>query len=146
MTLPPFPTLFQRKVCWIALTSLAGLFILLMIVGLGWAVIEAIKLFQAILIPIAVAAVLAYLLNPLVSWLCRHRIRRIFSVVTIFAILLFFIGGIIFGLGLLFKNKQVPSSKIFLITQNMYKHSLPQALILSIASWNHPCIVMKQRL
>ncbi|MBX9743064.1 MAG: AI-2E family transporter [Chthoniobacterales bacterium] len=99
MTPSPFPTLFQQKVCWAALTCLAGLVIILIVLGLGWTVLEAIKIFQAILMPIAIATVLTYLLNPIVSWLCRHGFSRMFGVVTVFAMLFFFIGGLVFWIG-----------------------------------------------
>lgn len=40
---------------------------------------------QPFLLPVAIAGVLAYLLEPLVSWLARWRLPRVFAVVVVFA-------------------------------------------------------------
>jgi predicted PurR-regulated permease PerM len=99
MTSSDFPTPFQRKICWAALTAFAGLLLLSIACGMGWIVLRGLEMFKTVLIPIAIAAILAYLLNPVVSWLCAHCFRRILSVVTVFAVLLFFIGGLVFWIG-----------------------------------------------
>ncbi|MFI0347762.1 MAG: AI-2E family transporter [Chthoniobacterales bacterium] len=99
MSSSEFPTLRQRKICWTGLTTLALLTTILIAIGAGWAILKTVEFLQPILMPIVVAAILAYLLNPVVSWLCRHRFRRSWSVITVFAILIFFITGLVFWIG-----------------------------------------------
>lgn len=99
MTPSLFPTPFQRKICWTALTFVAGLVIVLIMVGMGWVLLRVLNTFQAVLLPIAIAAILAYLLNPVVAWLCSHGFRRLFSVVTVFAVVLLCVGGLVFWIG-----------------------------------------------
>ena len=88
------PTPFQRKVCWAGLTALAALVIVSIFLGLGWVFLDIVRLFQPVLMPVAIAAILAYLLNPVVSWLSRHHIHRTGSVIAVFAVFIFFIVGV----------------------------------------------------
>jgi predicted PurR-regulated permease PerM len=90
------PTPFQRKVCWMGLTGLAGLVLFLIAIGIGWIFLEAIRLFQPVLMPLAIASILAYLLNPVVTWLCNYRIPRTTSVIMVFVVFTFFLVGIVF--------------------------------------------------
>ena len=97
--LPTVPTLRQRKVCWAALTTLAIVTIVLIAAGAGWVVLKTIQFLQPVIMPIVIATILAYLLNPVVSWLCRHSFRRSWSVITVFAVLIIFVTGLVFWIG-----------------------------------------------
>lgn len=99
MSEPKLPTPLQRKICWMGLTALAAITTLLITVGAGWVTIKAMAFLQPLLMPLAIAAILAYLLNPVVSWLCRQRFRRTWSVITVFAIFIIFVTGVIFWIG-----------------------------------------------
>jgi predicted PurR-regulated permease PerM len=80
------PTPFQKKVCWAGLTSLAGLTVVSVIILAGWCVVSSCSYLKPVLTPIAIAAVLAYLLTPVVGLLCRWRIPRTWSVIIVFVV------------------------------------------------------------
>lgn len=88
------PTVFQRNVLWTAITAFSIAFI-------GWLAIKLISLatevmsfLQPILVPFAVAGVLAYLLEPGVEWLERRGLNRQRSVLLAFGIFTLAIGGL----------------------------------------------------
>jgi predicted PurR-regulated permease PerM len=86
MSLPESPTPFQKKVCWAGLTSLAGLAVVSVVILAGWILVSACSYLKPVLTPIAIAAVLAYLLVPVVGLLCKWRIPRTWSVIIVFAL------------------------------------------------------------
>lgn len=80
---------------WAALTAL---FVVLLIVIAGAVIYvgaNLISFLQPILIPIAVAVILAYLLDPLVTYLCRHKFGRNWAIVVIFASIAIALAGLI---------------------------------------------------
>ncbi len=89
MNSPEYPTPWQRKTLWSALTAVAVVTIGTISVGLVWLGSHILAFLQPILIPFAVAGVMAYLLDPvvskIVSWgTSRHRaVFAVFAVVTI---------------------------------------------------------------
>ena len=80
------PTLFQRKVCWAGITALAALASVLVILLAGWSVVAACGYLKPVLTPIAIAAVLAYLLTPVVSIFCRWKLPRTWAVIVVFVL------------------------------------------------------------
>lgn len=79
-----YPTTWQRKVIWAAVTALA-------LGAIGWVALKLILIaanvvgfLQPLLIPFAVAAVLAYLLEPVVEKLCLLRLPRTTAVLIVF--------------------------------------------------------------
>lgn len=96
---PDSPTPFQRKACWNALTTLAFTFIVGIAVFAGWLVLQGVSLLQPVLIPLAIALILTYLLNPVVTWLCHRGFRRTWSVIAVFAIFLFCVVGLACWIG-----------------------------------------------
>ncbi len=93
------PTPFQRKACWNALTTIALGSITCIIVLAAWILIKGLALLQPVLIPLALATILTYLLNPVVTWLCHRGFRRTWSVITVFAIFLFCVAGLACWIG-----------------------------------------------
>ncbi len=89
MNAPEYPTPWQKKTIWSALTGLAVVTLGTIFVGLIWIGSEVLAFLQPILIPFAVAAVMAYLLDPVVSRIVtwgwsRHRaVFAVFGVVTV---------------------------------------------------------------
>lgn len=80
-----YPTPWQKRTMWAALTAF---FVVLLIVIAGAVVYvgaNLISFLQPILIPIAVAVILAYLLDPLVTHLCKRGIGRLWAIAAIFA-------------------------------------------------------------
>lgn len=90
MAINELPTPFQKKICWAGLTALAALVGVSVILLAGWSIVQACVNLKAVLTPIAIAGVLAYLLTPVVSTLCRWKIPRTWAVIIVFFL---FIGG-----------------------------------------------------
>ena len=83
MSLPP-PSPKQAHLIWLALTGLAIAFIVALIVALVWGVGRVIGLLGPVLWPIALAGVLAYLLDPVVDFLERKRVPRTRAIMMVF--------------------------------------------------------------
>jgi predicted PurR-regulated permease PerM len=84
----PSPTPRQAAIIWGALTALAvavvvGLLVVMLVVA-GWVV----QRLSPVLWPLAVAAILAYLLDPLVDWLERRRVPRPAGILLVFLLAL----------------------------------------------------------
>ena len=81
-----YPTPYQKKTLWAALTGLATLAIAAMVVLVIYLTGRTLSFLQPLLFPVAVAGVLSYLLNPVVVWMVRRRIPRFRAVVMVFAV------------------------------------------------------------
>lgn len=79
-----FPTPFQRKTLWKALTGLAITTLGLLLVGLIWLIGNVLSYLQPVLIPLALAGIVAYLLDPAVTWLQKKGLSRLRSVIVVF--------------------------------------------------------------
>ncbi len=81
-----YPTRFQRRTMWSSLTAVA--IVLLGAIAVGAVILTSYVLgfLQPILIPVAVAAIIAYLLEPIVLWLTRkdNRLNHGRSVMLVF--------------------------------------------------------------
>src|SRR5438874_5792616 len=87
-----YPTPWQRKTMWAALTAC---FVVLLIVVVGaaiWTAANIVSFLQPILIPVAIAVILTYLLDPLVTRLRRGTLSRTKAVALVFAIAFFSLG------------------------------------------------------
>ncbi len=89
------PTLFQKKMLWAALTAFSFVLIGAVVFLIGWLGIGAISFLQPVLIPVAIAAILAYLLEPVVRFLTMRRVSRTLAVVIVFLAVTLIIGGIL---------------------------------------------------
>lgn len=94
MTQHDFPTPWQRKTLWSAATAFAVVSIGAIAVGLVWLTSRVLGFLQPILIPFAVAGVLAYLLDPLVERMQRWGTTRQRAVIGVFAIMTLVLIGI----------------------------------------------------
>lgn len=89
MNPPEFPTPWQRKTIWTALATVAVATILALSVGFIYLFSQVMAFLQPILVPFAIAGVLAYLLEPVVARLValgttRHRaVAAVFVVTTL---------------------------------------------------------------
>lgn len=79
------PTAFQRSSLWTAVTALSITLIGALAIGFIYLGTQVIGYLQPILTPFAVAGVLAYLLEPGVSWLEKRGLKRQPAVLIIFA-------------------------------------------------------------
>jgi predicted PurR-regulated permease PerM len=90
-----YPTPWQKRTMWAALTAF---FVVLLIVIAGVVIYvgaNLISFLQPILIPVAIAVILAYLLDPLVTELCRRKMGRGMAIVVIFASVFIALTGLI---------------------------------------------------
>lgn len=89
------PTAWQRKMWFAALTALS----LAVLAGLtfyaGSLLVRALAFLQPLLIPIVVAVILAYLLEPLVARFCSWGISRMWSVLLLLALMAGGFAGIV---------------------------------------------------
>lgn len=90
-----YPTPWQQKILWGALTAVAiaviGVLAVIVILGIG----KTLGFLQPLLIPVAVAGILAFLLNPLVDiFVKKWRMRRTTAVLAVFAMVLLMLASI----------------------------------------------------
>ncbi len=83
-----YPTRFQQRSLWNAATGVSILIIGVLLVGLVWLVGAIFSYLQPVLVPLIVAGIIAYLLDPVVCLLERRKMSRLWSVVTVFVAML----------------------------------------------------------
>jgi predicted PurR-regulated permease PerM len=79
-----YPTPWQKKMLWNAITSLSLLVIAGIFVFTLYVATQILAFLQPLILPVAVAGVFAYLLEPVVSWLARRRLPRLVAVIIVF--------------------------------------------------------------
>jgi predicted PurR-regulated permease PerM len=89
-----YPTAWQRKTMWTTLTAFCVVLLILIIGTVIWASANIISFLQPILIPVAIAGILTYLLDPLVAKMSRGTLSRTKAVALLFAIAFFALGGL----------------------------------------------------
>lgn len=81
---PRHPSRFQKKTLWIAITAVAMVVIGAIAVGaillMGW----VLGVLQPVLVPLAVAGIIAYLLDPIIAWLQRKGWSHRRSMLTVY--------------------------------------------------------------
>ena len=95
MAYPP-PTEKQVKILWTSVTALAVGVLLALIAlltfGVGWVV----NALSSVLIPLAIAGVIAYLLDPIVDWFQKKRgFKRQNAIILVFCIAVLLVGGVV---------------------------------------------------
>ena len=78
-----YPTLFQIKTLWIAISAGAMLATAVIAVYTVYVVTNVLQFFQPVLVPVAFAGILAYLLEPLITRLVVKGTPRFRAVVLI---------------------------------------------------------------
>jgi predicted PurR-regulated permease PerM len=89
-----YPTPWQQKTMWAALTALFVVFLIVVVGAVVWAGANLISFLQPILIPVAIAAILAYLLDPLVTKMCRRGMKRTYAIAAIFLAVFMALSGL----------------------------------------------------
>ena len=89
-----YPTLWQRKMMWAALTACFVVVLVVIVAAVIWTGASIISFLQPILIPVAIAAILAYLLDPLVTKMSRGALTRTKAMALLFVIGFFALGGL----------------------------------------------------
>lgn len=90
-----YPTPWQRKTMWRALTALFLAFLVAVVVSAIWLAANAIGFLQPILIPVAIAAILAYLLDPVVTKLSNRGLGRTKAIALLFVVAFLALGGLL---------------------------------------------------
>ena len=89
-----YPTPFQRAACWSALAWACVAFLALLIVAALYGLVMAFVALESVLLPVIIAGVLAYLLNPCVDWVEHHlRRRRVVAVLLVMCGASLLVGG-----------------------------------------------------
>lgn len=79
-----YPTEFQQKTLWNAATGVSILVLGALLVGLIWLLGYVFGFLQPVLIPLIVAGIVAYVLDPVVRFLEKRGMSRLWSVITLF--------------------------------------------------------------
>jgi predicted PurR-regulated permease PerM len=87
MSLPP-PSGPQARLIWLALTGLAIAVLVALAAALVWGLGQVLQILSPVLWPLAVAGVVAYLLDPVVDFIERKGAPRSRAVVYVFAVAL----------------------------------------------------------
>jgi predicted PurR-regulated permease PerM len=94
MNFPP-PSKAQARLIWFGAVALAvglmGAFLFGSILGLGWLLHKL----SPVLLPLAIAGILAYLLDPVVDWLQKKKVPRTRAIIVVFFV------GVMVVLGML---------------------------------------------
>lgn len=84
------PTPFQRRTLWNAATGVAILILGLLVIGLIWLTGQVFGFLQPVLVPLVVAGIIAYLLDPVVRLLETRGLSRLSAVIAVFVAILVF--------------------------------------------------------
>src|SRR5438128_7682685 len=85
----PSPTPEQARVIWLAVTALAGAVIVALLAGVIWGFGQVLHMLSPVLWPLAVAGVIAYLLDPVVDFIERRGASRARAILAVFALAAF---------------------------------------------------------
>ena len=83
---PKPPTENQTRILWFALTGLAVAAVITLIAAAVWGLSRLLDVLSPVLWPLAVAAVVACLLSPLVDWLEKRKVPRTRAIVLVFVV------------------------------------------------------------
>lgn len=91
MNFPP-PTPQQARILWISVTALS-IGVLLLLVGLlAWGMGWVAQQLSAVLLPLAIAGIIAYLLDPVVDFFERKGMSRTRSIISVFVLAVLLVG------------------------------------------------------
>ncbi|MHC1767633.1 MAG: AI-2E family transporter [Verrucomicrobiia bacterium] len=94
MNFPP-PTPTQARLLWASLTAVAFGVLVTLVVVLLWAVGLVLQRLSSVLLPLAIAGIVAYLLDPLVDRLERRGLPRARAIICVFALFTVTVGALI---------------------------------------------------
>jgi len=81
---PRYPTRFQQRTLWNAATGVAIGVLGALLVGFIWLVGKVLGFLQPVVVPLAVAGIIAYLLDPVVQWFQSRGLSRLRAVIATF--------------------------------------------------------------
>ena len=89
-----YPTLLQKRVMWTALSLLSLAFIIVLACACAVGLVKLFVVLEAVLLPVLIAGILAYLLNPVVLWLQRYVVKRVWAVLIVMLSALLLVAGL----------------------------------------------------
>ena len=90
------PTIFQRQICWAALTGIALAVVVILVCGLLFGLGALFVALEPVLLPVVIAGFFAYILSPCVALVQKRITKRVWAVTAVMAA-----AGVLFvGLGL----------------------------------------------
>ncbi len=90
------PTVFQRKICWAALTGIALAVVIMLVCSLLFGLGALFVSLEPVLLPVVIAGFFAYILSPCVALVQKRITKRVWAVTTVMAVA----GVLVVGLGL----------------------------------------------
>ncbi len=90
-----YPTAYQQKILWRALTGVCIFVLAGLLIALIWLASEVLGYLQPVLIPLAVAGIIGYLLDPVVAWFQKKGMSRLRAVLCVFGS--FIVGTLVFA-------------------------------------------------
>ena len=93
MTLPP-PSEKQARVIWLALTGLALATLVALVVAFVWGAGQVLRILSPVLWPLAIAGVLACLLDPVVDRFEKKGLSRAKAIISVFGIALLILAAV----------------------------------------------------
>jgi len=106
-----WPTAWQRKVWFGAVTALSIAVIVALIVLVGTLVVRGLAFLQPLLIPVVTAVILTYLLQPIVTKFCAWGMNKTIAVVLLLFLLLGGVTGIVIWVAPSISNQAVEFGK-----------------------------------
>ena len=95
MAYPP-PTEKQARILWTSVTALAVGVLLALIALLTLGIAWVVNALSSVLIPLAIAGIIAYLLDPIVDWFQKKRgFKRQNAIILVFCIAVLLVGGVV---------------------------------------------------
>ena len=92
---PATPTQYQKRILWFALTGLAVAAVIALICAGVWGLSRLLDVLSPVLWPLAIAAVVACLLSPLVDFFERRKIPRVRAILLVFVIAFAIVAGVL---------------------------------------------------
>ena len=92
---PATPTQYQKRILWFALTGLAVAAVIALICAGVWGLSRLLDVLSPVLWPLAIAAVVACLLSPLVDFFERRKIPRVRAIILVFVIAFAIVAGVL---------------------------------------------------
>ena len=94
----PGPSERQSRILWAALTGLAVALIVALLAAAVWGLGQVLRMLGPVVWPLAVAGVLAYLLDPVVDWFQRRKMTRTRAIICVFAVAFFIVTALAAGI------------------------------------------------
>jgi predicted PurR-regulated permease PerM len=94
MNFPP-PTSRQAQVIWFAMTALAVALTLGIVGAVIWGVGRVLLVLSPVLWPLAVAAIIAMILDPVVEWLVGRKVPRLRAILLVFGVAAVLVLGVV---------------------------------------------------